>query len=348
MKNKLTGYLFLLFVIACGNLLSQAQADPKAESFAARKNAFALYEKGNFAAAIGALKTYIKTDAKDGEAWNALGLAYVANGDLKDARKALQKAVNLAPQNSPYHANLAYAHLLYKKEKEALAEAKKAIALDAKSKIGHIVIGTIYLSRGKYKDALNSGDNAIAADKTLTQGYTLKSDALLQDFSSQVLGDLDGVEDIGLLTKAIAVLEECVNFCDKKIPINIQQEKIAMLKRFEEYFVKRRERIGQIKVTGPLPPQAPDPDLTPVQIIARPIPPYTEEARRNQVKGSVRIAVLFCADGKNTYAMALSGLPHGLTEQAMKAVRQLTFRPQTIKGQPVDTVKVVEYNFDIY
>jgi len=62
----------------------------------------------------------------------------------------------------------------------------------------------------------------------------------------------------------------------------------------------------------------------------------------------VRLAVLFSADGKTIYAIPLTRLGHGLTEEAVIAAKKIRFLPQTKNGQPVSVVKIVEYSFALY
>jgi outer membrane biosynthesis protein TonB len=44
---------------------------------------------------------------------------------------------------------------------------------------------------------------------------------------------------------------------------------------------------------------------------------------------------------------SLEGLPHGLTESAMAAVRQWVFSPATLAGEPVKVYYVLTVNFTI-
>lgn len=91
-----------------------------------------------------------------------------------------------------------------------------------------------------------------------------------------------------------------------------------------------------------------EPSDTPVQIINRPKPAMTKEARENNVQGSVRLRVTLLSDGKIGSIEVVSGLPYGLTEQAISAAKQITFIPATKKGTPVTVTKVFEYSFRTY
>jgi TonB family protein len=84
------------------------------------------------------------------------------------------------------------------------------------------------------------------------------------------------------------------------------------------------------------------------RILSRPEPQYTEEARKNQVSGTVVLRAVFSSSGQVTNIRTVSGLPHGLTERAMAAARQIRFAPATKDGRPVSQYIQIEYNFNLY
>lgn len=75
---------------------------------------------------------------------------------------------------------------------------------------------------------------------------------------------------------------------------------------------------------------------------------YTDEARKNEILGSVVLNVVFKADGTLGRIRLLSGLGYGLDEEALRAVRQIKFLPATRNGQPVDMPGNVTFDFDRY
>src|SRR5688572_15626485 len=58
-------------------------------------------------------------------------------------------------------------------------------------------------------------------------------------------------------------------------------------------------------------------------ILSKPNPSYTEEARRNLVKGTVVLRAVLAANGKVVAIFPIKGLPNGLTAQAIRAARQI-------------------------
>ena len=85
-----------------------------------------------------------------------------------------------------------------------------------------------------------------------------------------------------------------------------------------------------------------------VRLLLKPEPRYTEEARRNDVTGTVVLRVVFSHTGQITNIRALQSLPFGLTEQAIVAARGIKFMPATKGGRPVSVYMQLEYNFNLY
>jgi TonB family protein len=84
------------------------------------------------------------------------------------------------------------------------------------------------------------------------------------------------------------------------------------------------------------------------RVLSKPEPQYTEEARKNQVTGTVVLRAVFTSGGQVTGIKAVSGLPYGLTERAIAAARQIKFVPATKDGRPVSMYIQLEYNFNLY
>jgi TonB family protein len=88
--------------------------------------------------------------------------------------------------------------------------------------------------------------------------------------------------------------------------------------------------------------------ITPLTLVLRATPPYTKEARKKQISGQVRVRVIFGSNGRITAVFLVSGLSHGLTEQAMAAARRIVFIPAHRNGVYISMSKIIEYNFHLY
>lgn len=84
------------------------------------------------------------------------------------------------------------------------------------------------------------------------------------------------------------------------------------------------------------------------KILSKPRPGYTEEARENNVQGTVILRVVFLASGNIGAIEPIKTLPNGLTEQAIEAAKQIRFEPKRENGSPMSVRKTVEYTFTIY
>lgn len=84
------------------------------------------------------------------------------------------------------------------------------------------------------------------------------------------------------------------------------------------------------------------------RVLSKPEPQYTEDARKNQVTGTVVLRAVFTSGGQVTNIRAVSGLPYGLTERAIAAARNIKFVPATKDGHTVSMYIQLEYNFNLY
>lgn len=96
----------------------------------------------------------------------------------------------------------------------------------------------------------------------------------------------------------------------------------------------------------PAAPQAPRQPRTdvPLEILAKPTPTYTEEARALKIEGEVLLEVELTATGEIRVLKVVRGLGHGLDESATRAVQGIRFKPAQRNGQAIDvrtTVNIV-------
>ncbi|MGA3211754.1 MAG: energy transducer TonB [Terriglobales bacterium] len=89
------------------------------------------------------------------------------------------------------------------------------------------------------------------------------------------------------------------------------------------------------------------PKTTPVKIISKPNPVYTDEARQLKLEGDVTLQVAFLANGECQVLKVVRGLGHGLDEAATRAAQQIKFSPATANGQPVDQTATIHVVFQL-
>ena len=83
-------------------------------------------------------------------------------------------------------------------------------------------------------------------------------------------------------------------------------------------------------------------------LTAKPEPGFTESARKFNVAGTVRLRAVLSASGKVERIYVVKWLPHGLTERAIAAAKQIRFTPAQKDGLAVSQYVTLEYNFNIY
>jgi TonB family protein len=86
---------------------------------------------------------------------------------------------------------------------------------------------------------------------------------------------------------------------------------------------------------------------TPVEILFKPKPEYTDEARKLKLEGEVLVRVLFSAGGEVRVLDVVRGLGHGLDQNALRAAQQIKFKPAQRDGQPVDSTATVRIVFQL-
>jgi TonB family protein len=327
--------LALIILLATGFTAGQNSADIPG---------YALYKAGNFSAAISALESARKdaVHKSNPEVWNLLGVAYVSAGSPKKAQKPLQTAIKLAPGNGAYRANLAYAYLLGRKTKKAREEAERAIRLDPRAHNAYLVRARASLMDMDLGPAESDADKMIEISPSLADGYILRSQILMARLSSRVAED-------PLLREELAMVEEVRNLVLLGIERSSDDAAKKMLnERLEpiEAVYTHFSRINK-KVSLPV-PATPDPRVTNFKILKKPPASYTSAARRAGTQGTVRASVLLEAKGKVGMVLLRNDLGDDLDQQVRNAALAIEFEPKKIDGQPVSTVVVVEYGFNIY
>lgn len=86
----------------------------------------------------------------------------------------------------------------------------------------------------------------------------------------------------------------------------------------------------------------------PFQITVKPRVRYTDDARTNQIQGTIKMAVEFLENGEVGEIFPFKQLPFGLTESSVEAARKISFTPAQKDGKPVSTIEIISYSFSIY
>jgi TonB family protein len=84
-----------------------------------------------------------------------------------------------------------------------------------------------------------------------------------------------------------------------------------------------------------------------VEIIFKPKPSYTDEARKLNLEGEVLLEVMFGANGQLQVNRVVRGLGHGLDEAAVTAATKIKFKPAQRNGASVNSTAVVHVMFQL-
>jgi TonB family protein len=107
--------------------------------------------------------------------------------------------------------------------------------------------------------------------------------------------------------------------------------------------------FGDTVAAAPAPKnaQAAAPVFTPVEILYKPKPTYSAEARNMRVEGQVSLEVVFQASGSVKVVRVIRGLGHGLDEAAQQAALQVRFKPAKRAGVAVDQSATISITFEL-
>jgi|SRR5215211_5273862 len=81
------------------------------------------------------------------------------------------------------------------------------------------------------------------------------------------------------------------------------------------------------------------------EVLSRPEPGYTREARRMGAQGVVTLKVLLLANGKIDRIRVVRRVPFGLTENAIRAACEIKFKPAMKAGKEVSQWVTLQYGF---
>jgi TonB family protein len=88
-------------------------------------------------------------------------------------------------------------------------------------------------------------------------------------------------------------------------------------------------------------------DVKPPERVFAPQPTYTEIARKARIQGVVIVQAIIDKQGNVTNVKVLKGLPMGLEEAAVDAMKQWKFKPATLNGRPVTVYYNLTVNFKL-
>lgn len=361
LKKLRTALLIIALLLPlCAHAQSQSSSAQQAATAAstsdpAVERGIKLFQKGDMKGAAKEFRAAAKRTKNDPVAWLYLGQALLSYGDLKEARKALDTALGLKPDFAQAHASLAYVLFYSNKPVEAEAEANRALASEPDLADAHYLIGQLRLREGTWLKALAEADAVIARAPQAAAAYSLKTQALLglYERGSSILNDerrgvykFDEKTIQEARTAQPLRLREAADSFEKYVALSPNSAEAAELREQLEALHFYAESAAATDPARKL--YTASEAMTKAVITAKPEPEFTEQARRANISGVVRLRAVLTADGRVTYILVVKGLSHGLTERAVSAARGIKFKPATVDGRAVSQFVTLEYNFNIY
>lgn len=331
-KFKLLFNIFILAFLALPPVFTQRVEHP----------GVSLFRDGKFREAACALSEAVKDSAweQDALTWNYLGRAYAAIDNFFDASKAFENAVNLDPKRAEFHIDLANAYFYSKRKYTADLEFKKALDLQPNNATAYLARGSTNLYDMELDAAMRDADKALEISSSYPEPFILKARILLAKLGVEWKGGLDK-SGLDALREIRELLKSGVEKTKISFPNNQLIEQLASVEAFCEAIEKNPDYVLKPAVAN-------DPAITPLQFLSKPRPGYTDTARQANVQGTVKLLVLFAADGTTRNILVLNSLRNGLSEQAIEAVRKIQFTPMLKDGKPVSVVTRLEYTFSVY
>lgn len=100
-----------------------------------------------------------------------MGIESAKKGDLDEAVKEWEKAVEMDPKFIKAHNFLARSYYTKERFDDALSEYKKIVELEPNNATAQVSIGFVYKMKGMYDDAIAACNKALQADPQLASAY---------------------------------------------------------------------------------------------------------------------------------------------------------------------------------
>lgn len=256
--------------------------------------------------------------------------ARLYNDFAQKALSATLESLDLKANNAEAKTVAAQIVFLTGNKSEASTLVAEAITLDPKNFESHFVLGVI-------ENDLASVERAIALNSNFAPAYQFKVERLINEASN-----LKDNEQQLKYTTALDTLKTMLSLPSPPSVDFWQEQETSLAAWLESRQIantKVQNQSSQTEGTG---------ISTKLNILSKPRAKYTELARLMQTTGTVRLKITLSADGQIKNVLVLNFLPHGLTQGAVKAVKQIRFEPETYNGVPISVIKNVEYNFNLY
>ncbi len=327
MPNCVSAFVLILLIIPFSFLTTPSTAraqvqrrDDATNSDTAR--AIEVYKQGDATEAINLLRTIVKKQPDDADAWYYLGLALNSQGLIGNSRPAFEQFVRLRPDSADAHAKLAFALILANEPQKALATAQRALELGDQSSESHYAIAEASLRTGATTKAVEEAETALRINPNFVAALITRSFAQYH---------------LNLYSDAAGSLEQFLAGSPDDVDAASWRGQLEELRRRIYLESNPGPAIFTVKEV-----------TQKARVLSKPEPQYSEAARKAGVTGTVVLRAVFSAEGEVKHILITRALGYGLTTQAVRAARQIQFTPAMKDGTPVSMHIQLEYNFNLY
>ncbi|HYG09902.1 MAG TPA: TonB family protein, partial [Pyrinomonadaceae bacterium] len=307
-----------------------------------------LYDQGKPKEAVKLLRAVTKKRKEDADAWLYLGMAYLKSDDMKKAREALQTARSLRPEHNATLNALTVAFISSGDDFGAMQVAMDAVKHGKENFEAHYLLAAVNYRIGRLPQALEGAEATLNLNPAFTPALYLKGQTLLglsDQAQTNARNETPEVRSM-LAAKSDARFAEAVQTLENFMRLAPNAPEAPKLR---DELTQMRLYRDAINPSNPNRAIFAAREVTTRAIIKiKPEPLYTDRARRNQVRGMVRLRLVLGADGTVQHIYPTRRLPDGLTEAAIEAARKIKFIPAVKEGRLVSQFITIEYNFNIY
>jgi len=275
------------------------------------------YRSGHTEQAIEELYTALSVREIFFEAQLLLGRSLVETKRYREAAATLKEIEPREQTSAEVQKLLGKVHYEMNKLSEAARNLNYAIILSKHPDYQlHYLLSSVRLRQGDVESAIDEAKRAAALNSRFKPTYKILSEAYLMK------GDCKQAEKA--LKRYLSGIRD---------PLEAKEI---------------REQIGAVKSLGRARPErSVQQPISLPQIYRLPKPEYTTEALRNKVEGVIKVEVLFGSDGAVQQVLVVRGLGFGLDEEALKAAKEIKFKPGEVEGKPVSMWIGVQLTFSL-
>lgn len=309
------------------------------------------FKKADFNGAKKKLQEAVKADPESKRAYQYLGSTLTTLGEYDAAIKLFKKYFAQWPQDDYAYRGIATVQLAEKKFAPALETARKAKELNPANYETDYLIACALIGLNRPYEAREAADSALTLKPDYENGLRVRIQAGYRLYAFKN----------GLIIRSGTFLDEDERKRLNEEKAELLRENVDSIRRFlgrpnapnrrfwEEQAVQISEFAEAIADYVKPGESGPDnPNYQRPRVIKMDRPQYTDAARLNRVNGSVKMLVLVDEKGTVDKILVVDGLPHGLTESAIKTVGTGKFKPAMRDGVPVKSLAFMEVTYNIY